>query len=174
MHDNPWIAAIGALGAWLLVAGPLYQASIELHRHGITQRRNLPASIPKPQPISAWWWLVLPVAYWKHHVEKTRIRAEALKVLPSEDVERMLAFSNTALGWSAVAAGATLIAVKETWELVEIADWPSAITWLIVIVALLLAAANAALQTARTAKIRTTAAAARPERNPTQAGGGDR
>ena len=153
--DHPTVAAIGALGAWLLVAGPLHQASMELREQGLAQRRRLPESGVDPHPVSGWWWLLPPVAYWKHHRERERLRRAALAVLPAADVdvERMISFSTTARGWLVVAAGATLIGVKETWELVEVNDWPAPTTWVIVAVALLLSVGNAAVTAVRTGQI---------------------
>ena len=152
MH-NPFIAAIGALGAWLLVAGPLYQASMELREQGLAQRRQLPETIPHPRRISGWWWLLPPVAYWKHHSERERLRRLVLAALPATDVERMISFSTTARGWLVVAGGATLIGVKETWELVEIAGWPTFVTGVIAAVALLVSVGNAAVTASRTDRI---------------------
>ncbi|MFI6866730.1 hypothetical protein [Nocardia sp. NPDC050406] len=152
MH-NMVIAALGAVGAWLLVAGPLHQATIELREQGLTDRANLPDPRLRPRRISPWWWLLPPVAYWKHHRERDRIKRLALETMSASDIERMLAFSNTALGWLFVAAGATLIAIKETYELVEIGHWHPAWTWIIVATALLFAVGNAALQTSRTSRI---------------------
>ncbi len=88
--ENPIIAALGALGAWLLVAGPLYQAATELRDQGLTQRRALPDTIAPSQPISPWWWLIPPVAYWRHHRERTRIKREVIGVMSTEEVQRML------------------------------------------------------------------------------------
>lgn len=152
MH-NTLIAALGAMGAWLLVAGPLHQATIELREQGLTDRTNFRTETLTPHHISPWWWLLPPVAYWKHHRERERIKQLALHTMSTEQIQRMLAFSNTALGWLFVAAGATLIAIKETYELVEITHWPHAWTWIIVIAALLIAVGNAALQTSRTRHI---------------------
>ncbi|GAB2710355.1 hypothetical protein [Nocardia thraciensis] len=152
MH-NTLIAALGAVGAWLLVAGPLHQATIELREQGLTDRTSFPAELLGPQHISPWWWLLPPVAYWKQHRERERTKQLALRTMSTEQIQRMLAFSNTALGWLFVAAGATLIAIKETYELVEIAHWPQVWTWVIVVAALLFAVGNAALQTSRTRHI---------------------
>lgn len=151
--ESAYITAIGALGAWLLVAGPLYQASMELREQGLAQRRQLPASVPPPRRVSAWWWLLPPVAYWKHRSEKERLRRVVLAALPADEVERMISFSNTARGWLVVAGGATLIGLKETWELVETLEWPSSATWVISAAALLLSVSNAAITAKRTDQI---------------------
>src|SRR5215468_9479331 len=62
---NQVIAWVGFLGAWLLVAGPLYQGAIELLEEDI-DREGIDASIariPRPDPPSPWWWLLPPVMY---------------------------------------------------------------------------------------------------------------
>ena len=56
-------------GAWLLVAGPLYQGSVELNelnvdREGI-QGKAAAAQATRARP-SAWWWLLPPVMYVLH------------------------------------------------------------------------------------------------------------
>jgi hypothetical protein len=109
--------------------------------------------IPHPRRISAWWWLLPPVAYWKHRTEKERLRRVVLAALPADEVERMISFSNTARGWIVVAGGATLIGIKETWELVETLEWPSSTTWVISAAALLLSVSNAAITASRTEQI---------------------
>lgn len=151
--ENPYITALGALGAWLLVAGPLHQASMELREQGLAQRRELPAHIPNPRRIPAWWWLLPPVAYWKHRNEKERLRRVVLAALPADEVERMISFSNTARGWLVVAGGATLIGIKETWELVDALEWPAIATWTITAAALVLSVGNAAITASRTEQI---------------------
>ena len=56
-------------GAWLLVAGPLYQGSVELNeldvdRAGI-EGKAIAAQAAQARP-SAWWWLLPPVMYLLH------------------------------------------------------------------------------------------------------------
>ncbi|MBY8858996.1 hypothetical protein K7711_21155 [Nocardia sp. CA2R105] len=150
---NPVIAALGAFGAWLLVAGPLYQAAMELRDQGSTERRELPAEVVSPRRISPWWWLVPPVAYWKYRQERERMKRAVLQVLTADEVQRILTFSNTALGWLLVAGGATCIAVKETWEFVEAMEWAWGWTLLLVAVAGMAALGNTSYQTARTSRI---------------------
>jgi hypothetical protein len=151
--ESPIITAIGALGAWLLVAGLLDRASMELREQGLAQRRELPPHIPHPRWVSAWWWLLPPVAYWKHHSEEQRLRRVVLAALPTDEVRRMISFSNTARCWLVVAGGATLIGVKETWEFVETLGWAAIATWAIAAAALLLSAGNAAITPDRTDQI---------------------
>ena len=62
---NKVIARAGFLGAWLLVAGPLYQGAFELREEEV-DRKGIEAStagIPRSAPPSPWWWLLRPVMY---------------------------------------------------------------------------------------------------------------
>jgi len=62
----------GFVGAWLLVAGPVYQAALELDAEEVARdalenaANRLP---PTPQP-SVWWWLIPPVGYWRPAVTR--------------------------------------------------------------------------------------------------------
>ena len=42
-------------------------------------------------------------------------------------------YSDKATGWLLVAGGAFLIAVKETWELTELQEWPTPTFWLLLV-----------------------------------------
>ena len=60
------IAWVVFAGAWLLVAGPLYQGSVELgeldiDREGIEGIKASAVRAARPDPPSAWWWLLPPV-----------------------------------------------------------------------------------------------------------------
>ncbi len=56
----------GFFGAWLLVAGPLYQAALELAGENIS-REDMAGVQPTSRPgePSGWWWLIPPVGFWK-------------------------------------------------------------------------------------------------------------
>jgi hypothetical protein len=127
-----FIALAGFVGAWLLFAGPLYQASIELAEEGFDRGELAAAAsdIPQPPRISAWWWLLPPVAYVKTRRASQAYRDAAMRSLSRDQRERMIAFMSKANGWAIVAVGAFFIAVKETWELVEELHWP---TWAFVV-----------------------------------------
>jgi len=125
---------IGFLGAWLLFAGPVYQAALELREQGFSEedgdrfRERLESLPPQPR-ISAWWWLVPPVAYLLHRRRSREWQAKALEVLDREDLERFITFQNKAAGWLLVGGGALAIAIKETAELIGEYDWS---WWLLV------------------------------------------
>jgi fatty acid desaturase len=126
-------------GAWLLVAGPLYQGSVELNeldvdREGI-QDKVVAAQAGQDRP-SAWWWLLPPVMYVLHRRWYRELRHSMLAQLTQTQREQLTSFQSKATGWFTVAGGATLLAVGETWQLVEHFDWPVGVFWLLVVVML--------------------------------------
>jgi hypothetical protein len=126
-------------GAWLLVAGPLYQGSVELNeldvdREGI-QGKAAAARTTQARP-SAWWWLLPPVMYALHRRWYRALRQEMLAQLTQTQREQLTSFQSKSTGWFTVAAGATLLAVGETWQLVERYDWPVWLFWLLIVVML--------------------------------------
>ena len=65
---NEVISWVVFAGSWLLVAGPLYQGSVELaeldfDREGIEGIKASAGQLERPDPPSAWWWLLSPVMY---------------------------------------------------------------------------------------------------------------
>ena len=132
---NQVIAWAGFLGAWLLVAGPLYQGAIELQEQDI-DRDGMAAStagVPRPDPPSAWWWLFPPVMYVLRHRRGDAYRQAALAQLTPLQREQFTTFVNKATGWFTVAIGATLLAAEQTWQLVERYRWPVWLFWLLVV-----------------------------------------
>ena len=126
-------------GAWLLVAGPLYQGSVELNeldvdREGI-QGKVVAAQATQDRP-SAWWWLLPPVMYVLHRRWYRTLRHAMLAQLTATEREQLTSFQSKATGWFTVAAGATLLAAGETWQLVERYDWPVWVFWLLIVVML--------------------------------------
>ena len=134
----------GFAGAWLLVAGPIYQAAVELEDEEFDRDELAAASRElSPQPrVSTWWWLVPPVAYVLRRRRSERQRREMLELIDAAQLERLMHFSQTAAGWLYVAAGASLLAIKETAELREAYEWPGWVVVAIVAAMLLLSAAN--------------------------------
>jgi hypothetical protein len=119
------IAWCGFVGAWLLVMGPLNQAIREVQEEEFERDALAHAEdqIDVPPPISSWWLVVPPV--WvvlrrrRDHVYKQRVR----DAMSPEDLRAFAHLRDVASAWFLVAAGASLIAVKETWELVETYQW---------------------------------------------------
>lgn len=149
------ITICGALGAWLLVAGPIYQAVIELKeeefdRDGIEEATS---SIPRPERTSSWWWLLPPVAYFRQRAKSTAYRRAVMGQLKSEQREQMFTFMNKASGWLLVAFGAFLIAFKETWELCELFHWPLLAFIVLVVLAAMVSVGYASFREYRTQRI---------------------
>jgi hypothetical protein len=118
----------GFLGAWLLFAGPVYQAALELREQDAAHDVHATfAGFNQPPPVSPWWWLLPPVRYWLQRRREKRYRRAGMQTLPPEQLDALVEYINKATGWLFVALGGLLLAVKETWEACELHAWP---TWL--------------------------------------------
>jgi len=129
-----FITLCGFIGSWLLVAGPLYQAALELGDEDIEfdRIRSVGKTVAPPPHPSAWWWLIPPI---KFHLEQKRdreYRTQYLKALESKDAEALVSFMNKARAWLYVATGGLLIAIKETFELTSQINLGLAWFWAIV------------------------------------------
>jgi hypothetical protein len=87
--------------------------------------------IEVPSPVAV-WWLIVPPAYVilrrrRDQVYKRRIR----NAMSPEDLRAFAHLRDVAGAWFLVAAGASLIAVKETWELVETYEWGEWSFWVL-------------------------------------------
>jgi hypothetical protein len=144
MHEL--ILWCGFLGAWLLVAGPVYQAVLELRAEEVAHDRIHAAALAvgRPDPVPAWWWLLPPIAYLAQARRRDRFQQAVAERLSDDDYESLQSFVNKAVGWGMVAGGAFLIAVKETWELAEHHAWPTAVCWAIVVAMALVCLGHAA------------------------------
>jgi hypothetical protein len=145
----------GFLGAWLLVAGPIYQASLELREQDLETERiqEAGAKVMQPKKVSVWWWLLPPLKIFLEHRRSNRYRREYIKVLHSEDVEALINFINKATGWLLVAGGASLIAVKETFELTDHLDSPHYLFWVVVPLMMFISIMYTIARTVRTKRI---------------------
>ncbi|WP_181408896.1 hypothetical protein [Schumannella soli] len=159
---------VGFLGGWLLVAGPIYQAALELRDEEVDREAigRAHESVPEPRPISPWWWLLPPVAYLKIRRDRTEYQRVVFDAMPIETRRQFLGFLNKATGWLFVAGGAALIALKETWELVERYEWP---IWVWIVLVVVMAAGsvvNTAVRMANTGRQLGEQPPQRPERRP--------
>lgn len=142
------IAWCGFLGAWLLVAGPLDQAvreaaDNEFERDAITEAAS---QVEKPPQVSG-WWLLLPPVWWVLRRRREReYRKRVAEAMDDRDLLALLNFRDVLNGWAYVAGGASLIAVKETWELHEAYEWSEGVFWVVVVVMLLFCVATTRLQ----------------------------
>ena len=134
----------GFFGGWLLVAGPLYQASIELDEEAFDREEwgAVEASIPKPERLSRWWWLLPPVAWAKQRTLSNAYQSAVLRALTPDQLEKSVSFTSKARGWFIVAGGASLIAAKETYELVHLLEWHIAVFWVLIVIMPVLCVAN--------------------------------
>jgi hypothetical protein len=125
------IAWCGFLGAWLLVAGPLDQALRELDDEEFERDSLARAAkdVEQPPQVSHWWMLLPPAYYVLRRRRDGEYRQRIVAAMPREDLEAFLHLRDVASAWAYVAAGASLIAVKETWELHEAYEWPQWAFW---------------------------------------------
>jgi hypothetical protein len=145
------IAWCGFFGAWLLVAGPVYQAAIEIEDEEF-QRSDLEraASLTDaPPPVSRWWLLLPPLAYLLALRRQRAHRRAVMAVLTPTQIEQFMHLRSTAAAWLFVASGASLIAVKETWELHEAYEWSTWIFYALIGLMITACAANTALRIRR-------------------------
>jgi hypothetical protein len=136
---NEVFAWAGFAGAWLLVAGPLYQGSLELReldldREGIEGvKASAVQAVRQGQP-SAWWWLLPPVMYVLHRRRwNEAFRQATAAQLSDAQREQLTSFRNRATGWFTVATGAALLAAKETWQICAHYGWPAWLLWLLIV-----------------------------------------
>lgn len=145
----------GFIGAWLLVAGPIYQASLELRSEDIVDRdlETAAKQIAKPPKISAWWWLLPPIKLYLERRRSNQYRRAFISVLSPEDTQAMISFINKATGWLFVAAGGLLIATKETYELTEALELAGWAFWAAVVGLSILCVLNTAYRIARSERV---------------------
>jgi hypothetical protein len=146
---NEVISWVVFAGSWLLVAGPLYQGSVELaeldfDREGIEGLKTSFGQLERPDPPSAWWWLLPPVMYVLRRRWNKEFRQATFALLTETQREQFTSFRHKATGWFTVAAGGTLLAAGETWQLIEHHDWPVWLFWVLVVVMLAAAMLNTA------------------------------
>lgn len=126
-----------------MVLGPLNQGIREVQEEEFERDALMRAvrQVEVPDPVSV-WWLALPPVYVvlrrrRNHVYKHRVR----DAMSPEDLQAFAHLRDVAGAWFLVAAGASLIAVKETWELVEVHQWAEWIFWVLLGILLVVAVA---------------------------------
>lgn len=145
------IAWAGFAGAWLLVAGPLYQGALELREEDV-DREGLEASkarVEPPEMPSPWWWLLPPVFYLLRRQRSREYRRAVFDQLTQDQKEQFVSFVNKATGWFTVALGASLLAAEQTWRITERYEWPGWLFWLLLVVMGGLSVLNTALRMSR-------------------------
>jgi hypothetical protein len=111
----------GFLGAWLLVAGSVYQAALELRDQDFAfdhiREAGQQARQTGQQHPSAWWWLLPPAKIILEQKHDRAFRKEFFGKLNRTDSEAMLSLMNKSTAWLYVGLGGFLLAAKETYEL---------------------------------------------------------
>lgn len=111
------ISVIGLFGAWLLLAGSIYQAVLELRAHELAvERLQEVGALARTQRVSGWWWLFPPL---KLYLERRRAVANKevyFNALSVDELESLVSFLNKSTGWLCVALGGLMIATKETHQ----------------------------------------------------------
>jgi hypothetical protein len=90
------IAGSGFLRAWLLVAGPMFQAAVQLDA-GEPERDWLAAAAGRSGPqrrSSRWWWLLPPVAYILPRRPQRNHRERLVDAVSHDDVETFVELTN--------------------------------------------------------------------------------
>ena len=148
---NQGIVWAGFLGAWLLVAGPLYQGALELREEDIDRDeiQQTKVKVARPEPPSPWWWLLPPVMYLIRRRQGRQFRDDVMAQLTPQQREQFTRFMNKAAGWFTVAGGAMLLAADQTWRVAERYDWPLWLFWLLVVLMLGLCVLNTAVRMIR-------------------------
>jgi len=142
-----FILWIGFIGAWLIFAGALRQATLELQNEDIEIDRIREASskIPRPAPTSKWLLLVFPIKLYIDFKRGKEHQRQISALLTSDDVKSLTSLRNKAIGWMSVAGGGFCIALKETYELGHHQEWGGGILLGLVIFMFILSVLNAAL-----------------------------
>jgi hypothetical protein len=132
---DAFIVWCGFVGGWLLFAGPVHQAALELHEQDLERERiaTATASVAKPARVSTWWWLLPPVRYLLEWRLAREHRSAMLAALDARDLADLLQYLNKARGWLLVGLGGLLLAINETWELREHYEWPVAVFWVLAV-----------------------------------------
>ena len=160
----PWCAF---LGGWLLFAGPILQAALELREQELSREEFEAANalVERERPVSAWWWLVPPVYYWLNHRRSNRMNKAMMKLLTPQQMSGLIDYVNKATGWLFVGVGGLLIALNETWLLCEHHGWSLAVYWPLVVFMVVVSVGNAVARIAW--RRRATASDAAPNRQST-------
>ncbi len=110
------------IGAWLLVAGSVYQAALELRDQDIERDRiKMAAAKVAPIPkVSGWWWFIPPVKFILERQRDDLYRKAYLDAMTTEDAEALVSFLNKSQAWAYVGFGGFLLALKETYELLHL------------------------------------------------------
>jgi hypothetical protein len=147
-----FILLAGFFGSWLLFAGPIYQAALELKEEDISFSREAFKDIEKPKSISAWWWLFPPLKVYLEWLRSRKYQKAVFNALSLSQIESFISFRNKAKGWQLVAIGGLCIALKETYELFEYLEWNMISYFIVVGVLVVLSILNTVINSKRTSQ----------------------
>lgn len=122
---------LGLVGAWLLFAGPVYQAGLDVEAESAEVdriRAGLRPQVPMSR-ISRWWWLVPPVRLVLITRRRKSLLDAAKTSLDADDARVLRGYVRAAQGWLLVGLGAWLLLVREILEAGESQGWPSPAIW---------------------------------------------
>lgn len=131
------VAWCGFVGAWMLVAGPMYQGAIELSEMTVDMPaiRSQASAVARPERVSPWWWLLPPIAYTMTRRKQRVWQEQVMASLTSQQRVEFVTYSNKATGWFVVGSGAALIGIKEAVDLAHTLNWPSPAAILLIVLA---------------------------------------
>jgi len=84
--------------------------------------------------VSAYWWLLPPVRLYLERRRSHRMNRLLIHQMDPTDVEALMSFLNKATGWMFVAVGGFLLALQETYDVVEHYDWSIGIFVILLVV----------------------------------------
>jgi hypothetical protein len=122
---------LGVAGAWLLFAGPVYQAGLDLEAES-TEVDRIRARLTTQGPtsrISRWWWLFPPMRIILITRRRKSLLAASRTALDANESRVLRGYVRAAQGWLLVGLGAWLLMVREVLTAAEASDWPSLATW---------------------------------------------
>ena len=120
---------VGFAGVWLLFAGPLFQANVELDAEAEAMNRMREAGTSGPRPTRSRWWWLFPPARAFQVAEQRRVKEQAIiEAMLPEDQDSVKRYLRTARGWMLVGLGAWLIAVHHTFGFGQERGWPREMT----------------------------------------------
>ena len=145
----------GFFGAWLLFAGPVYQAAFELRDQPVDRDAiaSATAQTDTPPPVSAWWWLVPPIGYWLTRRRARSARTVVLHALDQSVLQQLVQFTDKAAGWLLIAAGAFLYGVQDTVSLSLLYRWPAPVMWVLVVLMPVLGASYTVFRRGRSQRV---------------------
>lgn len=143
------------IGAWLLFAGPIYQAALELQDEDIEiDRVKLTgAKIKKAAQVSLWWWLLPPAKIYMERKRSHKYWTRYIKTLPSNEVEALVSYRSKANAWLFITVGGFFIAISQSYSLAKEEDWNNYLLALIIIFMFFLSILNLVTRLRRARKI---------------------